>query len=80
MAYTGGPLLFASGAAADHPVLAAFLQEEARMRGLECIPAVIEWQNLLLARFNRRIDHQSALKMTVGQVIQVFLSPSRRAT
>lgn len=50
------------------PVLAKFLKEEHEMRSLTHLPKVMEFINLLLTRFNRRLTKDGARKMTVAQV------------
>lgn len=59
-----------SGGAQKHPVLSAFLMEEPQLRALPYIPAVVHWQRLLLNRYNRRLDHNTALQLTVGEVLE----------
>ncbi len=49
-------------------MLALFLAEEAQMRALRHLPAYIHWINLLLTRYNRALDHETAQTLTVREV------------
>jgi hypothetical protein len=44
--------------------------EEVQLRALKFLPAVVDWQNLLATRYNRCLDHTTASKLTVGEVIE----------
>ena len=59
-----------SGGAKEHPVLSAFLTQESQLRALPYIPAAVNWQRLLLNRYNRRLEHATAQKLTVGEVLE----------
>eukprot|EP01006_Ploeotia_vitrea_P051306 TRINITY_DN67549_c12_g1_i1.p2 TRINITY_DN67549_c12_g1~~TRINITY_DN67549_c12_g1_i1.p2 ORF type:complete len:642 (+),score=400.22 TRINITY_DN67549_c12_g1_i1:28-1926(+) len=59
------------------PLLHSFLEEEPRLRGLRHMSAMIEWISLLLGRFNNRIDHATASKTTVAEVIRESPDPMR---
>lgn len=54
---------------ASFPVLSAFMAEEAQLRALKYLPAVIEWQYLLFTRYNRCLDYDTATRLTAQEVI-----------
>ena len=64
---------------AAYPLLASFLEEEAQLRALCHIPAVVEWIELLLKRYNRKIDYATASSTTVGEVLESSPPSWRRA-
>lgn len=63
-----------------YPVLNTFLTDEPQMRALRYIPGLVNWQRLLLNRYNRRLDQATARTLTVGEVLdtagKAFLSLS----
>jgi len=52
------------------PLLSNFLNEEQTLRPLRYLPAAIEFQTLLLKRFNRALDRETALNMTIKDVLK----------
>lgn len=61
------------------PILSKFLAEEAQLRGLRHLPALLEFTSMLLARFSRRLDRESAARMTLGDVIRSAPDPAEWA-
>jgi len=52
-----------------HFLLATFLEQEKELRSLCHLPAVFKWLQLLLKRYNRRLDRMAARELTVGKVL-----------
>eukprot|EP00455_Lapot_gusevi_P008910 TRINITY_DN1393_c0_g1_i11.p1 TRINITY_DN1393_c0_g1~~TRINITY_DN1393_c0_g1_i11.p1 ORF type:complete len:543 (+),score=276.56 TRINITY_DN1393_c0_g1_i11:197-1630(+) len=63
----------------SYPVLSRFLAEEQQLRGLRHLPAFIEWQNMLLNRYSRRLDHDNASNTTVADVLASAPEPHKWA-
>lgn len=63
-----------------HPVLHAFFNQEQQLRALRHLPAVLEWNKLVLSRLNNKLDREQARQMTVADLLndipeQVLLQP-----
>jgi hypothetical protein len=58
------------------PVLSKFLVDEPQLRGLEFLPAVMEFQAALLNRFSRRLDMPQALEMSMAKVVETAADPA----
>jgi len=52
-----------------YPVLTHFLAEEPTLRALRFLPSAIEFVTLVLGRYNRAIDRESARKLTIEEMI-----------
>jgi hypothetical protein len=59
----------------QYPVLSKFLMDEPQLRGLEFLPAVMEFQAALLNRFSRRLDMPQALDMSMAKVVETATDP-----
>lgn len=52
-----------------HPVLHAFFNREQQLHALRHLPAVLEWNKLVLARFNNKLDRDRARELTIGDLL-----------
>ena len=65
----GGGAGGGGGGGNPFPLLEHFLENEKVLRALRFMPAAFTWIRLLLQRYNRRIDRETARRTTVGDVL-----------
>jgi hypothetical protein len=61
------------------PVLSLFLSKESLYRGLRYLPEFLEFQNLLLNRYAKRLDPDFARFTTIGDVLRTSPEPLKWA-
>eukprot|EP00457_Paulinella_chromatophora_P000419 gb/GEZN01000419.1/.p1 GENE.gb/GEZN01000419.1/~~gb/GEZN01000419.1/.p1 ORF type:complete len:1217 (-),score=225.46 gb/GEZN01000419.1/:414-4064(-) len=61
-----------------YPVLSRFLADEPEMRALGGLPAVINWQSMLMAKYNRVLTDVQVKEKTVRDVLESAPSGERR--
>lgn len=60
-----------------YPILSAFLTQEPQLRALRHLTSVLEWQNLLIGKYNRSLSHSAATTLTVADVLNSVMDKSR---
>ena len=53
-----------------YPILVGFLKDEPQLRALRYLPQVLEFQNLLIGKFNRKLAQSAASSLTVKDVLE----------
>ena len=59
----------AAAGASPFPALEHFLEHEPILRALRHMPAAFKWIRLLLQRFNRRMERETARRTTIAEVL-----------
>jgi len=53
----------------DHTVLDEFLKDEVQLRALRFLPQLVQWQSMLLQKYNRQLEQAEANTTTVSQIL-----------
>jgi hypothetical protein len=61
-------------------ILDEFIKDEQQLRALQYLPQLIQWQSLLLQRYNRRLDRNVASETPVHQILREIGNNSKWST